>query len=1124
MASERQALELAIAALEQQRGVLGDAVTNAALAPLNAKLAALEPTAAAHQTLRLVTVLFLDVVGSTALAQRLDAEDMHAVVDGLLARCTGVVQTHEGKVLQYAGDSLLAVFGADQAREDDAERALRCGLALLVQARQHAEQVAQPQGVQGVDVRIGVHTGRVLLGGGVDAEHSIRGSTVHIAARMEQSAPPGGMRISHDTYRHVRGVFDVQTQPPLTVKGLDEPLVTYLVQRAKPRAFRVATRGIEGVETRMIGRDAELEQLQDAFKRVYSEGKLVSVTVVAEAGLGKSRLLYEFENWAEARPEPFYIFQGRAHPQTRSQPYGLLRDVLAWRLQIDDGESASVAKQKFEQGLTPLFQHDHPKELASAHAHLLGHLIGLDFSDSKHLLGIKDDAKQIRNRAFHAAAQMFRRIADQNRSPVVLLLDDLHFADDGSLEFLSYLGQVNRDVPMLVVGLTRPSLFEQASANSQPRAAVQRIDLRPLDKGVSRLLVNELLKKLDEIPSTLRELIAGGGEGNPFYMEELVKMLVDEGAIQVGALRWSVNPAKLVATQVPQTLTGVLQARLDGLKSASRLALQQASVIGFVFWDRALGAIDASAPEALPGLVERELVVPHPDSNLDGARAYAFKHQILHHVTYDTVLKRHRRDYHAKAAAWLAQLGGARANDFLGVTAQQYEKAGDTEHACEWFARAAEHAKDRYAHEAALSYVAQALALMGTDAGPGQGDDADAPAKLTLRWRLLDVRERTFDLLGRRAEQVADIAALEEIAQALNDARRRGEAAWRRSDYAMRTADYRTQESAARQAIGLAAQAADAVLGLRAQLRLAIAVSYLGDAARGKGLALEGLAKARALGLRALESLLLNTLSVIGSMQDDLLLSLEMDQQRLLIDRELGNQRNEAISHGNLGSEFLSFGDDSQARHHLEEGLRLTRAVGDRGGEATLLGNLSKLSLRQGEEALALAYAHSSLEIGIAVQNPSSEAFALCCLGNAELALGRQGPAAAAFERARAVALEFDDGQQYDAVAGSARMALLQGDLAAAMALVETLLTQSTGGGTLASAEAPRLIQLTCYQVLARAGDPRAPAVLATAHGELQAKAASVSNAALRHSFLKQIPENREIIAAWIARSSAAHD
>ena len=1115
MSTERQQLEAAISGLESQRALLGDALVETALAPLRAKLATLaapstdEPPA---QILKQVTILFLDIVGSTALSQHLDSEQISEVMDGALAQFAAIVLRHGGKVLKYAGDSVLAVFGAAEAREDDPERAVRVGLALLEEGRQQGEEVSRKHGQDGFNVRVGVHTGGVLLGGGVDAEGSIRGQAVNLAARMEQTAPPGSLRISHDTYRHVRGVFTVEPQTPLAVKGVDEPIVTYLVLGTKPRAFRVATRGIEGVETTMIGRDTQLEQLQDAFHRLCSGGMLAAVTVVAEAGMGKSRLLYEFRNWTEARPERFMIFQGRADPQTQSQPYGLLRDILAWRLQIADTDTMGAAKAKLEAGIAPLFVQDDGPDMAQAHAHLLGHLIGLDFAASPHVRGITDDPGQIRNRAFHAAAQMFRRVAAHDGVPIILFLDDLHWADDASLDFLNYLAQVDRDVAMLVVSLTRPTLFERRTDWSSTEGIHQRIDLGPLGKTPSRELACELLKNLPEIPAALRELITGGADGNPFYMEELVKMLVDQGAITTGVERWTLHPDKLLATQVPQTLTGVLQARLDSLKPAEKLALQQASVIGFVFWDQALAAIDVRATEALPGVTQCGLVIPHHEAGLDGVREYAFKHQILHQVTYDTVLKRMRRECHAKAAAWLAALTGARASDLLGVTAEHFLKAGNNAKACEYFTRAAERAAARYAHEAAMGYVASALALMGEDAS---SDDR------LRRWRLLDVRERTLDLQGQRALQQADIDAMQRLADALDGDAQRCEVGWRRSDFALRTGDFRTAESAARHALALAERAGNGVLRLRAQLRLVTAMYMLDDVEACKALTLDGLTAAQAQGLRDLEVSFLKVLGLVAIAQDDLVVWRDVDEQALKVTRELGDRRGEATSLVNHGFLLLTLGDHAQARRNLEEGLGLVRAVGNRAAEPYALVSLSVLARWQGDDTLALELAQSAVAIAHSVKDSGIEATALVRLGDAELALGRHAAATAAFERAHALDVAVGD-PGYRAAAGMARVALARGDAAGALLRLERLLVHLAIDGTLVGTDQPQLIWLTCHQVLARAGDPRAAEVLASANATLQARAATINDATLRHSFLNNIPEHREMVAAWAAQQVVA--
>ena len=352
MASEREQLESVIRGLEAQRGLLGDAFVDAGLAPLRARLAALveeaPPEVDPEQSLKLVTILFLDVVGSTQLSQHLDPEDIHAVMDGALARCTAVVEAHHGRVLQYAGDNLLAVFGAIEAREDDAERAVRCGLELLAEGRALGEEVRQHHRHQGFGVRVGIHTGSVLLGGGVDGDASIRGIAVNIAARMEQTAPPGGLRISHDTWQQVRGAFDVEPQAPIAVKGVDAPVVTYLVQCARPRAFHPTGRGIEGVQTRMVGRNAELATLADALARVIADRRLAMVMVVAEAGLGKSRLLREFERRLPSAGASVRILRGRAAP---AHPWPALRPAArharlaaAHRRQRPDGRREAQAR------------------------------------------------------------------------------------------------------------------------------------------------------------------------------------------------------------------------------------------------------------------------------------------------------------------------------------------------------------------------------------------------------------------------------------------------------------------------------------------------------------------------------------------------------------------------------------------------------------------------------------------------------------------------------------------------------------------------------------------------------------------------------------------------------------
>ena len=1025
MSTERRQLETAIAALEGQRSLLGDAVADAALRAMRERLAALagDATRQAQQVLKHASILFLDIVGSTRLSERLDPEETSAVMDGALSRATAIVDRHGGRVLQYAGDNLLAAFGADESREDDAERAVRCGLALLELGMTLRAEVRALHGAVDFDLRLGLHSGRVLLGGGVDHEDTIRGVAVNIAARMEQTAPAGTLRISHDTYAQVRGLFDVLPQEPLAIKGVDAPVLSYLVQRAKPRAFRVATRGLEGVATRMIGRDAELSALKEAFARLFmQQAGLQRVTVVAEAGVGKSRLLYEFRNWAESRAERFFLLQARATPSSRVQSYGMLRDLLAWRLQIGEGDSLAVARKKLEDGLMPLFRDEDGEHEAEAQVHLLGQLLGYGYDDSPHIQGIRDDARQIRSRAFRALAQALRRIAAQGGSPIVMYLDDLHWADDASLDFIDHLVQADHDVPLLIVGLARPTLFERRVVSASDPDATRRIDLQPLNRDGSRELADEMLQKLKDIPAGLRELIIGGAAGNPFYMEELVKMLIDRGAIRTADEQWTVDAGKLQALQVPPTLTGVLQARLDSLPSRERHALQLASVIGLTFWDAALARIDPPAAEQIPGLVRRELVHANEDDepSSDDIREYAFRHQLLQQVTYDTVLRRERQEAHATTAQWLVERSAGRAKGLMGTAAEHFERAGDAVNAADCHARAADYAASAFANEAALDHAARALQLAAVDDRP-------------LRWRLLATRERIFDLLGRRGEQRQDIEALLALADALDDDARRAEVAWRHCDYAMRTDDWATMRDEAERAKRLAERVGDEELALRAVQRLSNALAYTGDPAAGRALATAALGRAVTLGWLVPQSRLANALATCTELQGDRVATLRYAALGLSLNRRAGDRLVEALNLGNVGSAHAGLGNYVEARRHLEEALRLNRVLGNRPVEGMSLATLSDLSWREGDGASACVQAEAAVAILTEVGSKLHVTGALWSLGNAELQLDRHERSSAAFERCEAVAREV--GQSFiviDAIEGQARVALARDDREAA--------------------------------------------------------------------------------------------
>ena len=744
--AEPSALDAAITGLNAHRAALGDAAIDAAIDALrrHATAAPEAPTPTLSRRLQQVSVLFVDVAHSTELLARIGPEDADEVLGRALERFASVVQQHGGQVLRFTGDGLKAVFGAAGLREDEAVHAVRAGLAIIETAASHATQVqAQLQGVA-FGVRVGIHTGPVLLGGGAEAEHGAIGHAVHLAARMEQSAPIGRLRISQDTHAQVRGLFQVQPQPPLWVKGHAEPLLTFLVLGVEADPERAVQRGVEGLTTPMIGREAELQLLLDAHAEACSAGQLQALTVLADAGVGKTRLRRELLERLSLEDGGPGLLQARAHPDSSLQPYGLLRQLLARWLAIADDLDATSARARLVAGLGPWLG-----ARGVERAQLIGQLIGLDFGHSAAVqaLGPRD----LREQAFVALVDTLHALA--RRAPLVLMLDDLHWADDASLDFVQRLA-APAPVPLLLVMLARPVLLERRPHGLAAEGCPHRLlRVQPLGQLHAPALARALLQHLQSPPEALLQLLVQRADGNPFYMEELVRMLIDDGVIDARRQPWRLRHGWQDSARVPGTLVGVLQARLQALPADELAALQRASVVGPVFWDRALAAIDTTAPATLPALQGRGLVVARAHSAFSDTQEQAFHHQLLHDVTYDTVLKAERREGHARVAAWLAERVADRAGEFLGITAAHFERAGDSAQAPEYYDRARDDAASRFAHSAAVAYADCVLRQS---------------ALVSPMWRYQVMMDKMANLenLGRLEESAAVVAQMAAHAQA----------------------------------------------------------------------------------------------------------------------------------------------------------------------------------------------------------------------------------------------------------------------------------------------------------------------------------------------------------------------
>jgi class 3 adenylate cyclase/tetratricopeptide (TPR) repeat protein len=905
---------------------------------------------------RMVTILFSDVKGSTAMGESLDPEEVMDIMSGAFDVLIQPIYRYEGTLARLMGDAILAFFGAPIAHEDDPERAIRAALDIVQGAQEYAARLEQEQGITGLNVRVGINTGLVVVGevgSDLRVEYTAMGDAVNLAARMEQNAPPGGILISHDTYRHVRGVFDVLPQEPLVVKGKRDPVQTYLVEREKAHAWRKGIRGVEGIETRMIGRDVELLALQNTFLDAVEESETRVVTIVGEAGVGKSRLLDEFDNWSELLPEHFWFFKGRASLAAQTVPYQLIRNMLAYRFDILDSDHPATVLGKLREGMSDVIGEDR--------ADLVGQLAGFDCqaagSEAVQALLGSPNFSQLASADF---VQYIRGMLQE--LPVLILLEDIQWADDSSLDLMAHLVAEIPAAPLFIVGAARPTLFERRPNWGEGQEAYSRLELKPLSTRASRALVTEVLQKVPQLPKDLRELVVESAEGNPYYVEELVKMLIEDGVIVRGEPHWQVQLDRLAEVRVPPTLTAVLQARLDALPQGEKAVLQRASVVGRLFWDHLVGELASDADDGmeveplLDALRQRELVFQREQSAFADAREYTFKHNILRDVTYETVLRKLRRRYHAQVAQWLEAHAGERLGEYLGVIAGHYELAGERVKAAQYVRRSGEEAHKVSAFRDAREAFQRALKLLPAE----QGTE----------------RAAVLVLLGQTWMRLGDLAAandsLEEglaLARGAGDRKTQAAALTGLGEVAWGQGDWEAAQRHLQDGLALAQECGDTAGQALATQHLA-RVSWLGgEYTVAERWAQESQKWYEQAGDRQGLMAARNELAIIAIHQGDLEKGKGYLADNLALAQEMGDRFRSAQALNNLGEVARELATYDDARVYYEQCQVICTEIGDRIGVTLALGNLAMVCIAQGQDDAAWDYIRRSLREDMAVQD-----------------------------------------------------------------------------------------------------------------------------------------------------------
>jgi adenylate cyclase len=646
---------------------------------------------------REVSVLFADVVNFTQLSVTLDAEAVFNLINGLLSRLVECIHRYDGMVDKFVGDGLMAVFGAPNAHENDPELAVRAALDMQ-RAAAEFEPVARAQVGAPLQIRVGINSG-LAVAGVIGAEqqmaYTVIGDTVNLAARLQAVAKPGGILVSSRIYQQTRALFNFQTSGTTHLKGIDQPTLVFEVtgDRAEP----LPTRGIAGIATALLGRDEEIARLQKVLSAFLSDHRGRLVVIQGDAGLGKSRLVHE---WLSTPSPDAQIWRGRGLPYTEGVGYApfrsLVQDALRVNRQTDDWDQAVTA------ALRPF----------------LRQMAGLPLTPQESFTFRNLEPERIKQLTVLAVREWF--LTEARRQPVIAVIDDFHWADDLSRELLQRLADVINEVPLLLCVMFRPMpkrpLQLNVSSNTNLLGAPSRLDLelKPLSAAHSRALLGGLVE-LNDLPDQVISTILSRAEGNPFYIEEFVRMLIEKDALKPGGGKWRVaSSAEMRAADVPTTLSGLMLTRFDRLPKELQQVLRDASVIGLEFPARLLEEVERrlhGTPTTTPQLdrlVEVSMLEPRPATS---EPTYAFTHIITQETIYNSLLHSQRPALHRTVAESLEFLYSESVMDQAEALAQHYDRARVRDRAMLYSVLAGNRARARFANYEAIEHYSRALQL-----------------------------------------------------------------------------------------------------------------------------------------------------------------------------------------------------------------------------------------------------------------------------------------------------------------------------------------------------------------------------------------------------------------------------
>lgn len=694
---------------------------------------------------RVVTVMFADITGSTPLADHLDPEDMRAILTGYFNLMTEQIRRHGGTVEKYIGDAVMAVFGMPNAHEDDPDRAIRAALDMQAALSTFNEQrLAHDPHVARLQMRIGINTGEVATPNTTTAQRQdflITGDAVNVAARLQQSATPDTILIGERTYLATRGLFDVRPMAPLRVKGKPDPINAYVVigLRQPTPVIAPPVRGINGKQAALVGRQLELTLMHANYARVLAERHPHLITLLGVPGIGKSRLVREFINREQetlksastkGMPISPLVLAGRCPPYGEGITYWPLVEIIRSLLHLQEGDILTTLQHDFTRFVTDTLSQAKRSETTEEIADPILRSIGSGEEravylhkstlykerDRRETVGsysstVKQNNTQVE--LLRAWRVLLEALAQQR--PLIIVVDDLQWADEALLDLLEYLTDRITTAPILFLCPARPDFFERRRDWGGGRRNFTTIELEALSAEETNELIDELLNT-NELPDVLRNTILARAEGNPFFVEEIVRMLIDQGMLVYeedahGHASWHLlhNEEEVLLSEpttpvespddtqptvqyilplprVPDTVQGVLAARVDLLNPVEKHILQHAAIIGRTFWLSLLQELARATTHenllvALHSLIQRDFIIEiekqanAAHSPFPHDRTFSFKHILIRDVVYSNIPRARRSQEHGHIAAWLERVLGQERMHFVELLAYHYQQA-----------------------------------------------------------------------------------------------------------------------------------------------------------------------------------------------------------------------------------------------------------------------------------------------------------------------------------------------------------------------------------------------------------------------------------------------------------------